>query len=896
MFANNYNVLSGVVALGLLAAAGGASALTCSVSSDDWADGYVANFTVTNDGLAAISSWEVTLSFSQAPNVTGSWGADISGSGNSLTASNFSYNGNLALGESTTFGVQGTHSGAFQAPICSAGDPTPTPSSTPTPVPSPTPSAVPTPPPASSNSIALELEGFANQGSFSPFAVRNDANASGGQYVVWPDNGNQSNSTPSDSAAGQIAVGFNLSQATSVAVNLALNLPNASDDSFHYRMDSGTWSTQNDQTTNGWESLALGSYSLEAGDHTFTLQRREDGAQLDRVTLTAAAGEISAIGVTPVTPTPTVAPTVTPTPGAENLVIAINAGGGSVSLNGVDYSADQLFSGGSVSATDDDIAGVAEDALYQTERYGSYSYNIPVSNATYSTTLHFAEIFHTEAGARSFNVYVEGQQVLSNVDLYSLAGHDGVYSYAVNNLNVSDGALNIRLETVVDNAQLSGLAVSSSDGGSFIAPTPTPTPTPVPGSTSKWRIINTTDMGADPDDEQSLVRQLVMANEFDLEGIITSTGCWKKSQSNTSMVDGILDAYEQAYPNLSLHAEGFPSPAYLRSINVLGQRGYAMNDVGSGRDSAGSNLIISAVDKDDPRPVWATCWGGCNTIAQALWRVRNDRSAGELNSFISKLRVFDILGQGEAGNWIAQTFPDLLYIRATSVYGGWAPNDSMIDEIQTHGALGAAYPDRRYATEGDTPAFMHLAQPALNDPDAVDQGGWGGRFNTSETANIGGMDCMNSGAYNTHYMRGNTSEGSAAISKWKSGYDNDFLARLDWAVNSSYSNANHHPEIVINSNSAEAVMYLNASPGASVSLNASGSSDPDGDSLSYNWSYYSEPSSYSGSVSINNSSSASASVNIPANAGGRRIHIILTLRDNGSPNLYAYRRVVINVQ
>ena len=32
----------------------------------------------------------------------------------------------------------------------------------------------------------------------------------------------------------------------------------------------------------------------------------------------------------------------------------------------------------------------------------------------------------------------------------------------------------------------------------------------------KPRIINTTDLGADPDDEQSMVRQLVCANEFDI--------------------------------------------------------------------------------------------------------------------------------------------------------------------------------------------------------------------------------------------------------------------------------------------------------------------------------------------------------------------------------------------
>jgi hypothetical protein len=134
----------------------------------------------------------------------------------------------------------------------------------------------------------------------------------------------------------------------------------------------------------------------------------------------------------------------------------------------------------------------------------------------------------------------------------------------------------------------------------------------------KPRIINTTDLGADPDDKQSLVRQLVSANEFDIEGLIVATGCWKKTQSNTSMLDSIVDAYAEVYSNLKVHAAGFPSPEYLKSISVIGQKGYGMSDVGKDKDSPGSDLIIASADKDDPRPVWVTGWGGMNTIAQAI--------------------------------------------------------------------------------------------------------------------------------------------------------------------------------------------------------------------------------------------------------------------------------------
>ena len=155
-----------------------------------------------------------------------------------------------------------------------------------------------------------------------------------------------------------------------------------------------------------------------------------------------------------------------------------------------------------------------------------------------------------------------------------------------------------------------------------------------------------------------------MSSEYDVEGLIVATGCWKKSQNDTSMLDRIVHAYGEVVSNLQVHGDGFPSYEYLKSISVMGQRGYGMSDVGEGKDSPGSELIIAAVDKDDPRPVWATCWGGCNTIAQAIYKVQNTRSAGELAEFLSRLRVFDVLGQDDAGTWIAKYFPDLLWLLA----------------------------------------------------------------------------------------------------------------------------------------------------------------------------------------------------------------------------------------
>jgi hypothetical protein len=420
----------------------------------------------------------------------------------------------------------------------------------------------------------------------------------------------------------------------------------------------------------------------------------------------------------------------------------------------------------------------------------------------------------------------------------------------------------------------------------------------------KPRIINTTDLGADPDDEQSMVRQLVCSNEFDIEGLIVSTGCWKKTQSNTDMLEKIIEAYCKVYLNLSVHNDGYPTPEYLKSISVLGQTGYGMSDVGTGKESPGSEIIIASVDKDDPRPVWVMGWGGMNNVAQAIWKVRETRSPEELDKFLSKLRLIDILGQDDAGAWITKNFPKVFYIRATGVYGWQPPKNGTYqhDDIQSHGPLGAVYPDTKWATEGDTPSFMHVYPNGLNDPEHVDQGGWGGRFSLEKVIGIRSMsevakiEADAEPKFDPYYMFGNTEEGAQAIKKWSNGYNNDFAARMDWSITNKYEDANHHPEPVFNGDKTRQVLELTTTVGSIIELSADGSSDPDHDSLLYSWFFYKDPGSYPGNIIIQNSSSATAKLEIPRDAVGKTIHIILEIHDDGSPNLYAYRRIIINVR
>ena len=149
--------------------------------------------------------------------------------------------------------------------------------------------------PGGNNVLEVELESLASQSSFSPFVAGSDAAASGGRYIEWPNNGaSQIFGSPSDTATGRIEIGFTLSQTANVRFDVQANMPTAVDDSFYYKLDAGGWTTQNNVFGSGWRTVTPTTFnSLPAGSHTLRILRREDGARLDKVVLTASAGTIT---------------------------------------------------------------------------------------------------------------------------------------------------------------------------------------------------------------------------------------------------------------------------------------------------------------------------------------------------------------------------------------------------------------------------------------------------------------------------------------------------------------------------------------------------------------------------------------------------------------------------
>ncbi|RKY22195.1 MAG: hypothetical protein DRQ55_01820 [Planctomycetota bacterium] len=110
-------------------------------------------------------------------------------------------------------------------------------------------------------------------------------------------------------------------------------------------------------------------------------------------------------------------------------------------------------------STADPVAGTSEAGLYQTWAQGDQiEYALPLPNATYEVTLHFAETVHNGAGLRVMDVSVEGAQQLDDLDVYSLVGHDTAHSETVL-VVVGDGELNLLIDGVTDTALLSALEI-----------------------------------------------------------------------------------------------------------------------------------------------------------------------------------------------------------------------------------------------------------------------------------------------------------------------------------------------------------------------------------------------------------------------------------------------------
>jgi hypothetical protein len=431
-------------------------------------------------------------------------------------------------------------------------------------------------------------------------------------------------------------------------------------------------------------------------------------------------------------------------------------------------------------------------------------------------------------------------------------------------------------------------------------------PPPPRTGESRVRLIVETDAGGDPDDEQSLVRLLVYANEFDLEGLIANRPQARERENKNPVRDGLgivramIVAYGECYRNLVKHDQRYPHPEQLLVRTVAGYE-----DVDDG-----VQLIIRAVDSPDPRPVWFSNWGtdrgsAESCLKRALDRVLRERGPEGYAIFKSRLRLCSADKFGDHTTKIGPPFPIWVetshpiqngirwyhrFSQLTATAGGF---DLERDVRTAHGPLGRLYPTNTNMPqkEGDTMMFLYLLPTGMNDPEQPTWGSWAGRHGPHDEHPGKPYYWANQ----TDHWQGTTSRDNT-LARWAAHLQNDFRARMDWCVADSYPQANHRPIAVLNGDKSNNIIEISGKSGATVTLTAEGSTDPDGNRFKTTWYFYPEAGTYRGDMRLSASEGKSTSFTAPTASSPETVHVILQLEDDGEPPLCAYRRAVIRVQ
>ena len=224
----------------------------------------------------------------------------------------------------------------------------------------------------------------------------------------------------------------------------------------------------------------------------------------------------------------------------------------------------------------------------------------------------------------------------------------------------------------------------------------------------------------------------------------TSKGWWRRrpgicgSGPRPDVIRTVLDAYAKVQPNLLKHEPGFPEAAALRQAGRRGPgrlrhgRGRRrQDDAGRGADRAGGGIERSAAAVGD------ACGAGEHARAGVIAGARR-RVGGRCRAArVSKLRVYTISDQDDAGPWLRREFPTLHYIATpgdhvdyhAATWTGLAGDEFyrnapgadwttvseawLNEHVRNKGPLGAYYPLPCCMIEGDTPSFLSLIDNGL---------------------------------------------------------------------------------------------------------------------------------------------------------------------------------------
>jgi len=312
------------------------------------------------------------------------------------------------------------------------------------------------------------------------------------------------------------------------------------------------------------------------------------------------------------------------------------------------------------------------------------------------------------------------------------------------------------------------------------------------------RLAVLTDIGGDPDDQQSLIRLMVYANEFEIEALVASAagtpGELKTAITRPELILETIDAYEKVLPNLRQHAAGWPTAADLRSCVKSGNPLRGRDQIGDKHDTPASRWLTERIAAGSPeRPLHIAIWGGQTDVAQALWQVKQERSEAEYRAFVGKFQVFDIADQDGVADWMRQEFPGLNYLlarahpgrdkREATFRGMYLTGDESLtnrewveQNVRSTGPLGALYPTKTWTApnphaclkEGDTPSWFFFLPLGGNDPTDPSRPGWGGQYERDPD-----------GWWRDLTPR-DRFDPRTTVSRWRPDFQRDFARRMAW--------------------------------------------------------------------------------------------------------------------
>jgi hypothetical protein len=115
-------------------------------------------------------------------------------------------------------------------------------------------------------------------------------------------------------------------------------------------------------------------------------------------------------------------------------------------------------SGGSYGSVE--INGTDDDPVYLTDRYGLAKYLVRLPEGSYNLQLWFTENYFGSTGQRMFDVFVEGEKIIEDLDLVAAAGFRNAYTVDVNNITVDDGTLDIHFSAEINNPLINGIVIT----------------------------------------------------------------------------------------------------------------------------------------------------------------------------------------------------------------------------------------------------------------------------------------------------------------------------------------------------------------------------------------------------------------------------------------------------